>query len=652
MHVVFQWALLKGCDHLYGLRSPRAGTGFTFTGDPSEFPVPGFAMTFNKVAELVQLFGPALYSRNPHRQVNPRKHPLLPIGLFGDGADPNVQMGYQQLAQNVKQSSVVDSGRALLLETWLNYTPDALDLKRESRWAIDEALIKGLGVLWSELYQPSGAGNKLVGSFFDTVDNLLIDPDSESLKHAKWTAKRCVHPYWEVERVYGLPEGSLKKAAGIESYARAGEVTAMIEGDYRRKQGLTNDLMVYWKIFSKMGLGGLLSGVPQATRDAVRPYGDFCYLAVADGIPWPLNVPPPLIEAAFVQPEEVDPQQAAMLPAAIEEVRRRVQWPTPYWADDRWPFTPIAFHPVPRRTWPMSHMAPAMGELKFLNWAFSFLAGKVRTACRDFIAVAKSSGEELKDRIKSGPDYTILEVEALHGKIDDVVSFLRHPDFNPEIWKVIEGVTLNFERRTGLTELMYGLSAKQIRSAQEASVKSDNISVRPDDMAEAVEQAMTDVARMEALCSRWHLTGQDVAPVLGPLGAQWWDQLVTPSDPAEILHSLEYRIEAGSVRKPNRTRDIANMNQAMQQLFQPLWAYGQQSGDVGPINSLITAWAKVNDLDASSFILKPPAPPPLMPPVGGPPNGAARPPVTTGPPTSLGPGRPGLPAAPLPPAKG
>ena len=53
------------------------------------------------------------------------------------------------------------------------------------------------------------------------------------------------------------------------------------------------------------------------------------------------------------------------------------------------------------------------------------------------------------------------------------------------------------------------------------------------------------------------------------------------SDPREIIHQLEYRIEAGSIRKPNKDRDVANMQQAVQQLFAPFWNYGMQTMNFG-----------------------------------------------------------------------
>jgi hypothetical protein len=551
-------------------------------------------MTVNKVAEMVQLYGPVLYHRNPIRQVNPRKPPLPPIELFGDAGDPRTQMLYMQATEQSRQMRAADKARAMLLEFYLNFTPTELGLKDESRRAIDEALIKGMGVLWTELYRPKGSGIKMVGSFFDTVDNLCIDVDMESRKDAQWVARRCIHPVWQVERDYpGIPRGVLR--GNLESFNEQATSVGEEDADYQRKRGLSNDLLVYWKIYSKMGLGARLSGVPPRLRDTLDQFGDYCYLVVAEGVPYPLNLPPKLTEDASI-------------PA--EQILQAIEWPTPFWADDAWPFTEIVFHDVPRQVWPMSHLKPAMGELKFINWTYSFIASKMRNTCRDFIAIKRSAAEELKATILSGQDLSLLEIDHEHGTISEVVQFLQHPSMNGDIWKVIQAVEHNFEQRVGLTELMYGQTTRQLRSASEAKVKADQLRVRPDDMANKVEDAMTEVARKEAIAARWHLQPQDVEPSMGPLGASLWRQLVLTSRPEELFHQLEYRIEAGSARKPNKDRDAANMTQAIQTLFQPLWQYAMQTGDVGPVNKLMVDWSKTLDMDPEGYLIKPPAPPP------------------------------------------
>lgn len=594
-------------EWLYGAETRRTDRHFRQTfddEDDSEVPPPKFQMTVNKVAELVQLFGPVLYHKNPTRQVNPREYPLPDNDLLAAfGATPQTQMFLTQLYQQGQQAQATDRARAAMLEFYLNYTPNALDLKTESRWAIDEALIKGMGCLWTEVYTPPGGGGKMVGSFYDSVDNLIIDPDMPTLRHAKWICRRRCEAVWEVERKFGYPAGYLK--ANLESMNRQAEVLSHPDGNYLRATGQTNDLLTYWEVYSKTGIGGRLAGIDRAVTQPLEMFGDFCYLAIVPGLPHPLNVPP--------QVWDLPPDQAA------QQVMQRVQWPTPFWADDSWPFVSIAFHDIPTDPWPMSHLAPGMGELKFLNWAYSFIAGKIRISSRDFIAVLEEASAEITETILRGADYELMKIKGSHGKtIDQVVQFLQHPGFNADIWRVIEAIAEQFDKRVGLNELMYGMSGRQDRSATESQTKREQMNVRPDEMANRVEDAMSLIARQEAIAIRWHLNGQDVAPVVGPVGSAMWDKFITPSNPAELLYQLEYRIEAGSVRKPNRDREAANIRDATQMLM-PFYQNLAMQGLVGPFNQLLELWCKSADFKSDGLLIPQPAPP-------QPPNPAAPPP--------------------------
>ena len=72
-------------DFLYSGKGNRTSSSFAYGAtEEGELPKPTFAMTVNKVAELVQLFGPALYHTNPNRKVSPRQFPMLPVELWGD----------------------------------------------------------------------------------------------------------------------------------------------------------------------------------------------------------------------------------------------------------------------------------------------------------------------------------------------------------------------------------------------------------------------------------------------------------------------------------------------------------------------------------------------------------------------------------------
>jgi hypothetical protein len=606
-------------------------------GDEDDYFAPSFRATLNKVAEGVQIFGPVLYHKNPIRQVNPRQHPVLPPEVWGAPTDPYAQLQSSQAQLQEDQAGAITKARAILLSYYLNYTPNELDLKTHARRAIDEAIIKGCGVLWSELYTPPGSSFRLSGSFCDSIDNLQVDPDVEAWEDAKWIARRCTHPVWQVEAEYGLPAGSLKGAA--ESSSRQAEINIQPDGDYQRRRGVTNDLLTYWKIYSKMGVGGLLSGAPASLRDVLAQFGDYAYLVVVEGVPYPLNLPPAVLDKAG--------------PGAVEDVLRRLDWPTPFWADDEWPVTRILFHEVPRSVWPMSHFKPALGELKFLNWAYSFMAGKMRITCRDFISMQKALGEEIKTAILHGRDLTLLEIENSHGSVGDVVQFLQHPPMNADIFKVVQEIAQNFEKSTGLTELMYGVTADQMRSAEEANVKGSQLQVRPDDMANRVEDAMTAVARKEAIAARWHLRPEELVPIMGPVAAAAWEKYVHSAQLGEIVRELDFTIAAGSSRKPNKARDAQNMNQAMNQLFTPLMGFAQSTGQTGPVNALITEWGKALDLDPKPFLLPEPPPPPPQgggggPPPPAPPAGAGGPAVAA-PPPPLPKGQ-GGPLPPLPPS--
>lgn len=557
---------------------------------------PSFCMTLNLPAETVQLFGPALYHRNPNRMVSPRKAPDIPDSAFGQFA---MTPQYQMLNAFEQQMRATDVGRAAVYEAYLNFTPSALDLKTQMRYAVDEAIIKGCSTLWAETYTPPGSNVTMVGNWYDTVDNLVMDPDAETMEECTWYARRCVHPVWEVEQMYGLPRGTLK--GNRESTSRTAETVANTNGAYKRRQGMTNDLIVYWKVYSKMGMGNLLDGAPKEMDADLKKLGQYCYLVVCNECDYPLNLPPRL--------QELGPAVA----------RDFVRWPTPFWADGGMPFTPIYFHTASRQVWPKSHIGFALGELQFLNWAYSFVASKIKNSCRDFLVVPKSLEEEWKQQLMSGRDLAMLQIppEMLE-TFAQHVKFLQHPAMNGDIIRVMEMVQRAYQDRTGTTELMYGNSPASHRSATETQVKADQMHLRPDDMANKLEDQMSAAARKEAMVMRRHLGTSDMLPVLGPKGAWLWEHAVLKSPPEKSIHELEFRIEAGSSRKPNRERNAANAGEAVKTFFQPLFDYGMQTGDMNPINSVIGMWAKANDVPPEGMMLL--GPPPMQPAPGAPPG--------------------------------
>lgn len=562
---------------------------FSFGKSPSS--VSDIVVTNNKVAEVVQIFGPVLYQRNPVRRASIPTPPVIDPRIFGPQMQQMMMQAYQQAGLQHQQHQAVSS----IFEAIENITPNLLDLKTHSRQAIDEALITGLGLLWHDYTTFPGTGVRACGSFWGSSQDFLMDPDAKSIDTIKWCARATTMPKWEAERKWRLYPGTLKGSTYSTSQVAAATMTG---------ENAKPDLVTVWEIWSKQGVGGRLpmcEGITWEAKAAYDAMGDFCYLAIVKDHPWPLNLPPSL---------NTDEE------GAWPRCQRAVQWPTPYWLEGGWPFTPFYFHTIPGDPWPMSHMTPAMGELKFLNWAFAMICRKIKTTCRDIYAVDDAIVPELEQALKYGDDLSFVKIPGLEGrKASDFIEMLQAQQWNSDIWKVMEAVSQQFDLRVGLTDLMYGMSARQMRSAAEADRKYEAVNVRPDDMADKVEEAMSRCADREKLCNFWHLDPADVGGYLGPVGAAAWQLFVYQQDPRMIL-DIHMRIESDSMKKPNRANMNSALTEAMQMLAQPLFT-AAQAGMVDPFNALVKDWTESVGLPNPgryAITLPPNVPEPVQPP--------------------------------------
>lgn len=583
-------------------------------GYNSSIAPPSFRMQLNKVFELVDIFASVIYHRNPVRTVTLMSPPDVPMDFFGmgmplgEGGQPSPEQ--MQIAMVAQQDNEQKRHRDLaskLIERYLNWTPQELDLKRQARKVVTEAMIKGMGVFWTELVvlDTSSDGStppmRMVGSFYDTVDNLFIDPDFDNMDDMLWCARKCVRPLQEVADTYGVPVEDLKKHFDKDENKLGREPRG------KKKVENTNQLVTFYKIWSKTGMGDRLKDAPKENKGVFDSLGKYCYLVICEGVPYPLNVPPTVMD------EPVDEQLG--IPQSL---LARTAWPVPFYADPNgWPFTHLAFHWKPGYAWPISHIRPAIGELRLLNWAMSFLATRIATSCETMIAVQKAADSSIKDQILAPSEggFKILEISELIGRrIEDVLSVFQFPQVTKDLWDIIAAISDEFAKRTGLSELVYGYTRNQFRSAAEAQIKNENISVRPDAMANELEDSMSLLARREALACRWLLEVPDIVPVLGTMGAVAWQRTVARQDIVSLTREFLYRVEAGSARKPNKATRVEQMQLAVQTLG-PILSQLVGAGVVDPFNALMKDWAGSLDIDAGPYLLPPPPPPaPPSPP--------------------------------------
>lgn len=547
------------------------GGGFLDTNSTVRKPV--FRMTTNRVFEAVALFGPALFHKYPQVLVDPRRHPEIdPMVLGLDPADPNMAMAYQQFQQMQQMRLTQRTSHAKIRQHYLNWLQDESGKKEEARHAITEAVIKGMGVMWTEMFTPPGSQIKYPRSRYLNVDDLLVDPDAEHPSEVRWIARRCRHNTRDVAQKYGL---DLKELRG---HLQSGHMQATPEGRAAARNGKkhsqTFDICEYWEIYSKVGFGDDLLSL----RDSRQPYrfdsfGPFTCIVVAKGIPYPLNLP-----------------DSALGTKPFEQLFTDVQWPIPFWTDPNcghgWPFASLAFYFKPGCVWPVSLIKPAIGELRFVNWCLSFLADKVADCSMDYIVTTKAVAKELEEQFRKGDGpYKMLEIDlsSIGGpkasKVSDLINFLQAPQFNGDIWKMVEAMLEIIDRRTGITELLAGLGGqRQIRSAEEASIRNQNTQIRPDDMAEKTEQFITDSVKKEMIAAQWLCGRADVEPSIGAEAAWVWEQQIQTQDFDAVVRDFNYTIEAGSARKPNlvqRQQGLQELGRTMMPVFQAMAEAGQ-----------------------------------------------------------------------------
>jgi hypothetical protein len=570
--------------------------------NPGADAAPSVTVTMNKSSELVQLFGPTMYHQNPTRMATTR-----PMEEFSRALDPNLFVSDPQMMQTMQQAyqqtemeGRYDKAVGALFEALGNVSPNKLDLETHARMAIDEALITGMGLLWHDYCEAPATGDRMCGSFWGSVKYFLLDPDANSMKNIRCCMRQTWMTTYEAERKFNLPFGTLAPSKHSNAGLAAG--AAGPSGDGAPKK----DLVGVWEIWSKMGCGGRLpitNGCDPSHKVVYELMGDYCYLAVVEDHPWPLNLPPWM----FIDN-----------PNCWKDAKKALQWPTPFWMlDDGWPFTPIYFHTVPDEVWPLSHMTPGMGYLKFLNWAFAKMASKIQVTSRDMLFLMDTATKAYKEAIKRGGDLLVVEMQGVESAVDisKLVYQFQHQPWNVDFFKVIGYMTEAFERATGLNELIYGQSANQMRSAAEADHKFEQLSVRPDDMAGQVSKAMSVASSREALCSLWHLRPTDVDAQLGSVAAVTWTVLVMP-DPKRFFR-IQMRIESDSTQKPNKSNLIANLKDMMQVLM-PFFQQLVMAGMPQQYNALVGAWTDaVGVPDKQQYAITQQPPPPPEPPSSG-----------------------------------
>lgn len=561
----------------------------------SGLPQSKFEITLNKAFEHVSIVGPTLMWGNPGRVVTTYERCEIEPSVFGAPDDPAAQQAAMEYLEEREREEGIAKTRNALMQHYLNYShreQPGGGLKVDSQMAIIDSLVKGRGCIRVDQYQPVGTQDTLTGGFYVNVDDLYIDPDCDrpNLSNAKWMAVRHCEPHWEVERRFGLPDGSLRgKSTMVSKKGTKDAATAYKNGTFQT-QSQINDLCVWFEVWSKCGVGTRFKDKPnnslhQAFEESV---GDFAYLCFVPGFDQFLNVRTEFLDNAD-----------------MEQVAAAFDWPIPYYKDGRWPIAMLDYWLNPKSCWPMAPLAPGLGELVFLNVFISSLADRI---FQDGLSKAAVKQELVSDAVEKLLSYQheVIELNpSVAGNINELVTFLQRPQVNFDAFRMLEYVSMMFDKRVGLMELLYGLNpgGKVSRTAADANIKGEAVSVRPEYMSTKVEDWQTEIANLERIAAGDGVKGQTLIPLLGRHDAELWDRLITQAEPTVYLREMRSRVEANSIRKPNKAKDNQNLQQMSGYLIPVMQWYAQSTGNTEPLNEYLKSMGRAIDQDVENWLL-------------------------------------------------
>ena len=576
-----------------------------FLDKEAAVPLPRFLMSIGKVSDAVDLFGPSLVHQYPEVIVEPIRRPQVDPMAFGlSPEDPNAQQQIQQMAMEIDSDWKTRKLIASHKQFYLNWLQVAAGKKDHARRAITEAIVKGLGFLYTELWQPLGSKVSYPRSRFISADNVIFDPDATNPDEIQWIAIEWTRPVNLVERKYNLPEGSLKP--GLLS--KAGQSTEAGRRDAKANRLNSYDLITYWEIYSKNGFGQRLKSsnkIDPELKEIVNSWGDFNLIVVAKGVNFPFNLHDDVIASGD-----------------DDLIFNAAQWPIPFWRDDGtsadWPVSMLKFREDPNDIYGVSLFKPAIGFIRFCNWAMSFLADKVSQNACDYVACDKHSAKELREQIasQSGP-FKILELDldtTMGRKLSEVIAMLDKPGFDTAIWNMVKECFVEIDKITGLSDLLYGQTGRAMRSAEEAGRLGDNAMIRPEEMANRTDDWYAQAALKECQAAQWLLEQDDIEPIMGKYGAAFWMQVIRVQDFDAIARDYSFKLAAGSARKPNRAGKMQSLTEIGQVIMPTIQALAL-NGSSDQWNWYVRQLGEQLEIDVDEALIQPPPPPdPNAPP--------------------------------------
>lgn len=608
-------------NKLYIEQGLHDGSG---TSSDQAFPdgeYPHHTARINKSFEFIALMIPYVFASVPHRLATSQV-PALP---------PDLMAMLSQTGPETVQRHAMEKAAASLLGWMMNYLPDQTGLAAESRAALPEAFCKGRGVLWHELVDTSDG--VIPGSFYESVDGLYLDPDSERVNDCSFIIRKRRMAAWKLSEIYKIPVDQIRGAGRSSLRLSADAVIAeshqsdnerddsSYRDDSSDKPNTAGDVVVFYEIYSRMGLGWQLPDAPQPADEtgdeeiaanlgeALAITGPFIHLVIVPGMKHPLNLPRHIMTGT----------------GAVSAIAEALKWPIPFHVNQfsPWPCSMLDFYSESKNPWAISPLRAALPLQKFIDHAITYLLNRVRHSCRTIIPISGDLQDDFKDAMESAADFTMIETDVDVEELKKKIAFIAFPDIKPDVFQVVSMAERIFEQITGMNSLLSASPQRAMRSASEAQVLNAFATNRPDDYAQQVEGWQSEVARKEALMTRMYVNPKMIQKLFREEGQQrsplteLWVAMIATDDPVRASSEWAYQVEAGSARRKNKQKQVADANQLIQTYLPAAMQYGFTQGDFGPANQLTAIFGEALDLPLERLFfpnIQPPPPEGQKPP--------------------------------------
>lgn len=563
----------------------------------------------SKSGQFVSVIGAYLYEQNPTRR-----------------AEPHAWSGPQA------------NLRAKAMEAYLNYVPRQTNLKIHCKRAITQGCIYGKGVVWIGWDEEKN----IVTAVFDTVQNLLVDPDARFREECNWKARIRRKPRWWLLKHF--PDA--KKA--IESATPVGKRKSSRGVEY------STDTIEIYEMYFRIGLHNYEGGEELVEKgEDGESFGDdtpMKFVTTADG-----------------------------------HLLSEGPWEVPLFRKQLWPCSELDFYEIPGQYYPKSPIKDGLSQLRNMNGHYRRMVARLKQAARGLLALMAQNGvgidAESLDRILDitpTPDgvFDVIRVNATglmeNARLDQVLQQFKLDSNFAEFQAAIAFEEQEFAKATGLYNILFqGQPETQMRSAAEVQFRERTARSRIEDMQKCVETWSDEIASVQALYARFLGDPEDFAPIIGPdlaqalgtlippmeeeaqrFASEMIDQGAPPQDALQIgqmkaeeqdmmlrqtggitfdewMNESDYTVAGGSTRRKDVDEEKEVYSEAANQLEPTLFKTGLPPLMISALRiarQRFEVYGAPKDLldtldAAAEFVATMPLPFPPAPPPGGPPGG-------------------------------